>query len=150
MNTVIENSLRNISIELNSDLNTTDKFAYIILQHHQNLLLTFTWPDNDSNDGNDNDENLTLLLSLGYLNKQVSPTEIFDMLQVNLPMAITYGPKLTYSPTSNLVTLIDSINYVNLTNSNIKEKILPFIQIGEEILYNMKVKNMIVLNESGE
>ncbi|ENN8378791.1 hypothetical protein ACAX46_004259 [Providencia rettgeri] len=144
MNELIENSLRNISIEFNSELNTSDKFAYIILPHHQNLLLTFTWENNDD------DKNLTLILSLGYLNKQISSTEIFDMLEVNLPMAINYGPKLTYSPTSNLVTLIDSINYVEITSSDIREKIFPFIQIGEEIHNNMKIKNMITLDESGE
>lgn len=72
------------------------------------------------------------------------------MLEVNLPMAINYGPKLTYSPTSNLVTLIDSINYVEITSSDIREKILPFIQIGEEIHNNMKIKNMITLDEPGE
>ncbi|MGG4608833.1 hypothetical protein [Providencia sp. Me31A] len=145
MNTLIENSLRNLSIEFNSELNISDKFAYIILPHHHNLLLTLIWEDNE-----DNDENLTLILSLGYLNKQISSTEIFDMLEVNLPMAINYGPKLTYSPTSNLVTLIDSINYVEITSSDIREKILPFIQIGEEIYNNMKIKNMIILNEPGE
>lgn len=42
MNELIENSLRNISIEFNSELNTNDKFAYIILPHHQNLLLPLT------------------------------------------------------------------------------------------------------------
>lgn len=146
MNILIENSLRNISIEFNSELNTSDKLAYITLPHHQNLLLTLTWDDNEDN----GDENLTLILSLGYLNKQISSTEIFDILQVNLPMAINYGPKLTYSPTSNLVTLIDNINYVELTSSDIREKILPFIQLGEEIHNNMKIKNMIILNDSGE
>lgn len=145
MDRVIENSLRKISIELNSDLNTTEEFAYINLQHHKNLLLTLTWENSKSDD-----DNLTLMLSLGYLSKQISSPDIFDMLQINLPMAINYGPKLTYSPTSNLVALIDSINYVELTSSDIQEKIIPFIKIGEEIHYNMKLKNMILLNESGE
>lgn len=103
MNPVIDSILQQISVALNSELTQEQDHAWLIPSAAPELLLTMMWNEEEQHD------ELILSLALGRIDDtQPSPLAV-ELLAANLGMAVMSGPKLSYSPSSRLITLIDSV-----------------------------------------
>lgn len=126
MNYVIEQSLQQISVALNSELNIEADHAWLIPAQAQEMLLTLVWADEENDD-------LTLSLALGTVDETTPPQLVVDMLTANLSLAAHRGPKLSYSPSTHLVMLLDTLpchpdEIVELGNT-----VNHFVTLGAEI-----------------
>ncbi|EOZ9391073.1 type III secretion system chaperone [Enterobacter cancerogenus] len=126
MNSVIQQSLQQISVALNSELNIEDDHAWLVPAQAQELVLTLLWPDEERDD-------LTLSLALGTVNEATPPQLAIDMLSANLALAIHRGPRLSYSPSTHLLILLDTLPCHPEEIVALGQAVNNFVTFGAEI-----------------
>jgi hypothetical protein len=102
MNPIIEQSLQQISMTLNSDIHMEDNHAWLIPSTMPEVILTILWTDDEAT-------HLTFSLALGSFDEATHTQLAVNMLAANLGMAVHRGPKLSYSPGSGLLTMLDTL-----------------------------------------
>lgn len=126
MNSVIEQSLQQISVALNSELTLEADHAWLIPAQAQGMLLTLVWADEENDD-------LTLSLALGTVDENTPPQLAVDMLTANLALAVRNGPKLSYSPSTHLVMLLDTLPCHPDDIVGLGDTVSHFVTLGAEI-----------------
>ncbi|MCT4700499.1 type III secretion system chaperone [Enterobacteriaceae bacterium H20N1] len=103
MNPVIDSILQQISVALNSELTREEDHAWIIPSAAPELLLTLIWNEDGPQD------ELIISLAIGRVDDTQPSPLAMELLTANLGMAVLNGPRLGYSPSSQLITLLDSV-----------------------------------------
>jgi len=129
MNIEATSFLNQIAIELNSDITINEDHAWLIPAQLPNHLLTITWLKNRENEQYE----FTFSLALGEYSENIPSELILNLLTTNISMAILHGPKLSYSPKSNLLTLMDSFSSVAGNEVHIGEIAANFVLLGKEM-----------------
>lgn len=144
MNSVIEQSLQQISFALNSELNLEADHAWLIPAQAPELILTLLWPDEESHE-------LTLSLALGTFNERAHNQLAVDMLSANLGLAVQRGPKLSYSPGSGLLIMLDTVPCHHTQIVGLGEVVNLFVTYGNEVRdrfcqqgYNLQITDAVV------
>ncbi|KML17764.1 hypothetical protein VL10_23975 [Leclercia adecarboxylata] len=103
MNSVIDSILRQIAVALNSELTLEEDHAWLVPSATPELLLTLVWDEEGHHD------ELTFSLALGRIDAEQSTSLAIELLTANLGMAVMNGPKLSYSPSTHQITLLESV-----------------------------------------
>jgi len=130
MNFVIEQCLHQISVTLNSELNIEEHNAWLVPAESPNLILTMLWLDEEKDE-------LTLSLTLGTFDEHAHKQLAVELLTANLGLAVYRGPKLSYSPGSRFLTMLDSLLCHPNTIVETGEAVADFVRYGIEICEKM-------------
>ncbi|MGL5968961.1 MAG: type III secretion system chaperone [Kluyvera sp.] len=144
MNSVIQQSLQQISVALNSELNLEADHAWLVPAQAQDLILTLLWRDEERDD-------LTLSLALGTVDERTPPQLAVDMLATNLALAVHRGPRLSYSPSTHLLILLDTLPCHLDETVALGQAVNNFVTFGAQIReqfcqqgYNLHIDGLVV------
>lgn len=142
----ISSFLNQISIELNCDLTTTEDHAWVVPSSAPEQLLTITWARSEEQQSYE----FTFSLALGEYSELLPPTLLLDLMTSNMAMAILNGPKLSYSPKSNLLVLMDSLKCGPGDEVFIGEATDQFVAVGKQICEQIKATGVTLTMNLGQ
>ncbi|CAI1011834.1 type III secretion system chaperone [Serratia quinivorans] len=126
-NANIDYALQQIARALHTEIVLSDDHAWLIPVQAPETLLTLTWLQQ---------ENISILifsLSLGGFDQHLPASLAMNMLTINLELAVHRAPKLNYSPTTKMITLLESLPIYSPENMDIDDLVRGFVAIGNQI-----------------
>lgn len=109
------------------------------------LPLTLTWDSNE-------EHGLTLTLALGKPARDMDQRVLLELMTVNMMMAAVHGPRFSYSRSTEMITLINTLSVAILREQNVyhvKQAIDNIILKGEEVRIHMESNGVKLSSELG-